>query len=893
MLNVYSNNLSRTLSIFFLSTIGGSAFLAGVFPAAAQNVAVSKEFIPAGEPFVFGGNGGVYKAETKENYLAGPITELRVCAGARIDSIQVKYGDRWGTKYGGAGGNCKNVKVPKGQTIKHLTVRHGAGIDGFYFWIGDQTHSFGGLGGVETRVTPPTPNATLGYIEARAGNLIDQLRLVYAERRTVIDKTATSSNVVIAEAKITPNPPTPAPAPVPREPRPASTGQSTTLNIAGPAGEAVVIKEGDPRPQQYFLDMAADRCADPGNLMLDGWTTAERPILEAAGRKLIAKKGYDPNNMASLIAKLKADPKLRWEFAPFMIENTWDALLATTPTPAQAAFISRFEKWAACDRNLTARRTLIRWNQHVGKSDGGTTIGGVGIEWIDPNPQYKTADWSLVAKKGPSYYGFDVTNDGNPMYIGWKGRIALATLFSPLQARQTPETDGIQNLRYIQEDFSGTAIAGAAGGSAAFSGILAVSVGAAPVFHQITVIGQQIAAEAGIKAFQTTKSLAANYAAQEAAEAAFKVTKQVIAKAIKQAFAKGATKAATQGATQAATTASAAAGTQAGVTAGAYSAGATAGVVSMVVIAAVTLGQELAEIIQTKVFEDAITYDARNVTPYEVSAALGPNPGELEKMAVYSLLLKMVVAEPADRNTLSLELPVFKCPIEFIEVGDSCKLNVGFFGRPGLSLADAKKIAAERGLRLANPSEIELAWSMGTLNQFSYGMMADGKFAVPVQRDYSLFKKGANIGVTGGNQGFFYLPAFSDNTAAAPGGTFIQNGKEMSAFLSVTAGAPFAEMDKAGASWKIVKTGDYVRIQSIKSPTLFAYVNNGKLAYAPMNAASPLGHWKIKHADEKFFRIESVAQPHRYIHMENGGVDVGHIEPNWKGALWHMPGYVE
>lgn len=44
------------------------------------------------------------------------------------------------------------------------------------------------------------------------------------------------------------------------------------INVASPTGTAVEVKEGDPKPVQYFVDQAADRCADPGNFMLDGGT---------------------------------------------------------------------------------------------------------------------------------------------------------------------------------------------------------------------------------------------------------------------------------------------------------------------------------------------------------------------------------------------------------------------------------------------------------------------------------------------------------------------------------------------------------------------------------------------------------------------------------------------
>ncbi|MFK7907439.1 MAG: hypothetical protein AB8B69_20050, partial [Chitinophagales bacterium] len=81
---------------------------------------------------------------------------------------------------------------------------------------------------------------------------------------------------------------------------------------------------------------------------------------------------------------------------------------------------------------------------------------------------------------------------------------------------------------------------------------------------------------------------------------------------------------------------------------------------------------------------------------------------------------------------------------------------VKFHSQTGLSLGQAQNIATVRRWEVATPSEIQLAWMHQKLDIYAFGRMADGRFAVPVQKDHSNFKKGANIGAKGGNQGFFY-----------------------------------------------------------------------------------------------------------------------------------------
>ena len=697
--------------------------------------------------------------------------------------------------------------------------------------------------------------------------------------------------------------PTPAPAPVAAAPQASNTGCPNgqraverngnmvcegTINIAsGPPAPAIVIKDGDPRPQQGFLDQAADLCADPGNFMFDGWNTAERAILEEAGHEIILKKGlgYATSDMSHVVAKLKADPVLRWEFAPLMIESAWEALTTATPTPAQAAFKDRFEKWAGCDNNRVARMTLTGWNFHVGKDSSGTSIDGIGIEWIDPNPQYETATWSLAAKKGPSLYGFDVTNNGNPLFIGHKGRVALSTILAPMSARDTPDVDDITDVKYVKEDFSGVAIAAGVGGGGVFAATLATAVGAVPLYNAVMAQKFQSIADAGVQAFDKAKDPAARAAAEEAAKKGFRANKDVLKKAFQKVFTKTSNKIASKAATKAATQV----GVKVGVQAGTKLAGSTIGFAAIIAVAAATFGEELAEIIQTKLYEDGLTYDAQNVTPYSVAEALGPNPSAAEKAPVFSLLLKMLISKPADRNRLSLELPLLDCPIGFSAAGDQCVIDVEFYNEPSLTLDQVKLIADRNGWTLASPEMIKAAWTAKRLDRYAFGMMSDGKFAVPVQRDYSNFKKGHNIGAVGGNQGFFYVMNFVDNSQAAPGGTFIQNAKTMTTFFPATDKNDFNRMDKPGATWKLVGEAEFFRIQNVKAPNTYAYVDKGKLAFGPAGQHGAAGQWKVEKSADSFVRIQSVALPYRYIHYEKGALDLSYIEANWKGALWHIP----
>ncbi len=102
--------------------------------------------------------------------------------------------------------------------------------------------------------------------------------------------------------------------------------------------------------------------------------------------------------------------------------------------------------------------------------------------------------------------------------------------------------------------------------------------------------------------------------------------------------------------------------------------------------------------------------------------------------------------------------------------------EVKFHGQNYITMEQAKAIATQNGWQIASSSEIIAAFQKHKLDVYAFGMMADGRFAVPVQKDHSNFKKGPNIGASGGNQGFFYTmsenitatKATSSTTAAPP-----------------------------------------------------------------------------------------------------------------------------
>lgn len=124
--------------------------------------------------------------------------------------------------------------------------------------------------------------------------------------------------------------------------------------------------------------------------------------------------------------------------------------------------------------------------------------------------------------------------------------------------------------------------------------------------------------------------------------------------------------------------------------------------------------------------------------------------------------------------------------------GGKCVFEVKFYPQDNLTLDQAKAKAAEFGLSLATPEELTEAYTYLKLNQHSYGLLANGQMAVPIQADISTFKKGPNIGITGGNQGFFYTMKPGTPIVAPPKPITTTNSGSNVIKLSGDAGTPVA-----------------------------------------------------------------------------------------------------
>lgn len=124
-----------------------------------------------------------------------------------------------------------------------------------------------------------------------------------------------------------------------------------------------LVNPNDPEPVSYFKEkLIRDQCKnyDQYNAIVDFWNAAERPLMEAAAKKLLVKenKPSSQSDIKALQAQLKTDPIRRFQYAPYMLKELYDALKATNPTAAQAAYQQRYNFCVACKDWLFANEVL-------------------------------------------------------------------------------------------------------------------------------------------------------------------------------------------------------------------------------------------------------------------------------------------------------------------------------------------------------------------------------------------------------------------------------------------------------------------------------------------------------------------------------------------------------
>lgn len=184
---------------------------------------------------------------------------------------------------------------------------------------------------------------------------------------------------------------------------------------------------------------------------------------------------------------------------------------------------------------------------------------------------------------------------------------------------------------------------------------------------------------------------------------------------------------------------------------------------------------------------------------------------------------------------------------------------------------------------LVTAEEIYDAWN-GGFQAFAYLRMADGRFAVPIQEDISTFKTGPNIGVEGGNQGFFYKV---DESKAKR----IQNywKKDMYIQHDGTSAKQGGKSKEGLDKWRVIPHHNgWFRLQSLNNPELYLNYSGTKLEVVKIEPNWVSALWKLHPTSTGYSLLQNKWEPDKYVHNQNGKLELGYTKPGWWSAMWKI-----
>jgi hypothetical protein len=146
-----------------------------------------------------GGDGGQAWDET--DYVKyGPITQIEVWTGDAVDAIRVRYGNTYGEKHGGGGGDSHVFSFKPGEKITLASGRSGDNVDRICFAtnLSPSPTCYGGGGGNDFQAQ--APGAMLVALSGRSGKLTDGLTFQFGRQWRAQDGSFSYNNDALQKA---------------------------------------------------------------------------------------------------------------------------------------------------------------------------------------------------------------------------------------------------------------------------------------------------------------------------------------------------------------------------------------------------------------------------------------------------------------------------------------------------------------------------------------------------------------------------------------------------------------------------------------------------------------------------------------------------------------------
>ncbi len=706
----------------------------------------------------------------------------------------------------------------------------------------------------------------------------------------------------------------------------AASPSNNTIKLSGNAGNPIAINnsEGGFYAREFFKlngipykdsDAAKYREYEKkyangiGNIMQDKWDDANyQPILNRALSRYIVEKfpnSYRDNSihlfeyLKSLI--LSKDENCtdceiaRYEFVGFFVPE----YLKMLRTGSNPALRQQFSEYVSYHIASASRKSLVAWKYYSRRNSAQLRdepfIPGLNLNagptLIDQNDLGTAQSYdrvtmssifikSAVPLPGKSVNDFKENGmNGSPMYFTFEQNLVVMDFVMPVAAQSFQNDQGVKLLLSVPNYFSKNLSAEAKALNIAESIGIRAGTGAA-------IGGTLLFSGFALQALQLSAEIARSLSGPITNAVVHNIGGQLVEKSVTTITSVGVN--------------SSALGSNAIGPALVNAIGPIAAGVGVFMVGFMPTGGKAIEI---AIFEDNLKKDSYIKDRQQDWMAMK----DAEKIENFSFLFKMLVVDakdftyliPADVADKAEQRRLETAAANYIVRKDAKQAalknqimstldarylipDMHHYSEDGLTLAQAKSKAQFHGWTLATENELNDAWSSG-FQAFAYLRMADGRFAVPIQKDIQQFKKGANIGVVGGNQGFLYTVKKGDYKRIRnywKKDMYIQSQgkKAIKGVKSVTGNADQWKMIPAANGW--------FRIQSLENPELYLNFSGSTLEVVSIkpNWASAL--WKLIPTHSGYGRLQNNWYPEKVIHIEYGKLEIGPIQPNSWSAMW-------
>ncbi len=244
----------------------------------------------------------------------------------------------------------------------------------------------------------------------------------------------------------------------------------------------------------------------------------------------------------------------------------------------------------------------------------------------------------------------------------------------------------------------------------------------------------------------------------------------------------------------------------------------------------------------------------------------------VNRSAVFSYLLKMLVGDPADKGLLTLKQPK---PPSYVDGYWTC----GSLGKLHLD---------QTGFRVGGSHAFSGAGNASFKGEVKGNVVTSSAKALKLEASSDAGRLSGSWTPANGQ-----AKSVSCTRDKPIGYVRMQNHWHKDQYVhneTGKAGVGAIEPGWWSAQWKIVPAeGDFVKFQNRWRTNEYLHIQNGKLEVGPLGDQGWWSaQWRTATVDGEWTRIQNRWKPDHYIHNQNGAIEAGPIKNAWTSAVWKI-----